>query len=720
MKLDAVIKKDNRQVAKGDILVPKNFKAPSQKYSGHFDWTYENKPYKASGEYVRNKNAQGSTHLLTIDGNNDVKGSLQFDLLDKVHLKCDVQKGGRRVSLTEMTAGPLKWDHFELDGHVDTDHPLPKKSVKTKAAFSYRANQVNYEGRVESDGERYAVEGKWRKQQKTPKQRQYVYSLALHAPQGSLSVGDDVIVEDAFTIRRMQSDATVKVGRDEYKMHRTIENQPQHFKFDNELTSNTGKSAKSTLDYTHVGGNRKLDAFWKYNEKQVQADIETLYEDRKMKIKAHSNIGCEKVTNWNCEVEGNVNDNYVLQAHEKLSPQQSDIGYLLRLDKFLDNEGKLEYHIDKRAQKFETKALMRNSNRKYHFDMNVDRDHGSLKLQTPTQLITDAQMRVVRKGPEEFEISSQAGGAARGKVKAHLKTADNDQLFQIQITDIKEPFELMLKNTKSGNRQTSQVEFTLDPLASKKTYGAESVIEDDGGKFRGMLVTLKHPKRSVHVELRRPAHNKYLFSIQPKMGSARRPTVAEMTYDKNPNGYHWEGSLTDPALKSPIKAKFDLVKSGRDQHNYGLSIKSEVDYSGQPQKLISHSLKIERKEVGAHRRRRAAAHAVKFEAEMLATHPASNKHLRLWVNVDRKQVHDALLPVHTTLGVQTMNRQKKMVEYSFSADSDAMSFTELKLNYPQTKMKARVDAVGDKHYKLAFYRVSLLFGRFNNTFWNTF
>ncbi|VDK17474.1 unnamed protein product [Anisakis simplex] len=42
MKLDAVIKKDNRQVAKGDILVPKNFKAPSQKYSGHFDWTYEN------------------------------------------------------------------------------------------------------------------------------------------------------------------------------------------------------------------------------------------------------------------------------------------------------------------------------------------------------------------------------------------------------------------------------------------------------------------------------------------------------------------------------------------------------------------------------------------------------------------------------------------------------------------------------------------------------
>ncbi|VDK26542.1 unnamed protein product, partial [Anisakis simplex] len=77
---------------------------------------------------------------------------------------------------------------------------------------------------------------------------------------GSLNVGDDVIVEDAFTIRRMQSDATVKVGRDEYKMHRTIENQPQHFKFDNELTSNTGKSAKSTLDYTHVGGNRKLDA----------------------------------------------------------------------------------------------------------------------------------------------------------------------------------------------------------------------------------------------------------------------------------------------------------------------------------------------------------------------------------------------------------------------------------------------------------------------------
>uniref|UniRef100_A0A0M3IR83 Alpha-mannosidase n=1 Tax=Ascaris lumbricoides TaxID=6252 RepID=A0A0M3IR83_ASCLU len=264
----------------------------------------------------------------------------------------------------------------------------------------------------------------------------------------------------------------------------------------------------------------------------------------------------------------------------------------------------------------------------------------------------------------------------------------------------------MLKNTVAGGKQSSQAELTLDPLGTKKTYGVENIIESEGNKFRALRTTLKHPKRGIHFEVLRPAQNKYAFSVQPKVGSRRRPTVAEMTYDKTPSGYHWEGSLTDEALKSPLKAKVDVVKSGHDEHNYGLNIKTEFDYSGQPDKLFSNSLRIERKTVTLHRRRRATGKDARFEAEFICTHPASNLHTRLWANIDRKDVNGSLLPIRTQFGAEMNNAQKQLVKYLLSTESDAATYTEIKMVSPECNMKARIDAVDKKHYKLAFYKDS--------------
>uniref|UniRef100_A0A914ZTX6 Vitellogenin n=2 Tax=Parascaris TaxID=6254 RepID=A0A914ZTX6_PARUN len=717
MQLNAVVKKDGDEFGRGNVLVPRTLRALSQKYRGEFSWKYENKQHKAMGEYMRSKDASGSKHLLTIDHNNDQKMNLQLDLLDKVHFKCEVQKGGRKVSTTELLAGPLRWDHFDLEGHVETDRPLPRRSIKTKGSFSYRPDQVTAEGRLESDGQRYSAESKWRKQREGGSRRHYTYSVLIHSPKSGFNASQQLQVERAFTIRKAQTELGVKAGGKEYRLTSDIDSDPEHFKNECELKSNAGTHVKHSTDYTHIGGRRTMKKLLKYNEKEIRVDAETIYKDGEMKVDFDlkstlprlkhfaSSLGCEKATYWNCKIEGNVNDKYIVKGHEKLSPQKSDIGYKIQLDRFVDREGKLEYSVDKRISKYSANALMRNFDKKYHFEMNIDNDRGTLKLETPSQR-SHTQMNVIRKGPEEYEFTSHTGGANKGKVHAHLKTADNDQLFKIQITEIKEPFELILKNNVAGGKQSSQAELTLDPLGTRKTYGVENIIESEGDKFRALRTTLKHPKRGIHFEILRPAQNKYAFSVQPKVGSHRRPTVAEMTYDKTSNGYHWEGSLTDEALKSPLKAKVEMVRSGHDEHNYRLNIKTEFDYSGQPDRLFSNSLRIERKTLTLHRRRRATGKDARFEAEFISTHPASNLHTRLWANIDRKDVNGALLPIRAQFGAEMNNAQKQLVKYLLSTDSDAATYTEIKMVSPECSMKARIDAVDKKHFKLAFYKDS--------------
>lgn len=36
-----------------------------------------------------------------------------------------------------------------------------------------------------------------------------------------------------------------------------------------------------------------------------------------------------------------------MKGHEKLSPEKSDVGYKIQLDRFVDREGKFEYSVDK-------------------------------------------------------------------------------------------------------------------------------------------------------------------------------------------------------------------------------------------------------------------------------------------------------------------------------------------------------------------------------------
>lgn len=69
------------------------------------------------------------------------------------------------------------------------------------------------------------------------------------------------------------------------------------------------------------------------------------------------------------------------------------------------------------------------------------------------------------------------------------------------------------------------------------------------------------------------------YLLRPNVGGGRRPTVAEMTYDKSLDGFHWEGIFSDQALEKPLKAKMDFKKNERDLQNYGIDLHTEVHCS---------------------------------------------------------------------------------------------------------------------------------------------
>lgn len=49
-----------------------------------------------------------------------------------------------------------------------------------------------------------------------------------------------------------------------------------------------------------------------------------------------------------------------------------------------------------------------------------------------------------------------------------------------------------------------------------------------------------------------------------------------MTYQKITDGYQWEGSISDQALKTPLKAKIEYKKNEQDKYNYRLDLQMKV------------------------------------------------------------------------------------------------------------------------------------------------
>uniref|UniRef100_A0A0R3RKR5 VWFD domain-containing protein n=1 Tax=Elaeophora elaphi TaxID=1147741 RepID=A0A0R3RKR5_9BILA len=562
-----------------------------------------------------------------------------------------------------LTATPFRWDFFEVDGYFNTDKPLQQRTIKTKASYLYRKDQANMQGLFEASGKRYAVEGHWRKSLHGAVSRRYIYAGKFETPQGS------------------------------------------------------GIVLKHIAAYNHKDGQRTLKKQLKFNEKEMKVDTVTVYRDGHVKVGISASSTFEVIQYgkvlfdcrkgpifWNCDAESNVNHRYVIKGHETLSAKNSDIGYLVKLGNVVDNEGKIKFDIDNQVSKYNVNAMLRRAGNLYNLEMDVNNNRGIVKLQTPTHAIDNAQVRITRRGATEFEVE----GENRGRIYAHIKTGDYDKLFKIQITEIREPFELHLENSLIGDKQKSIAKLTLDPLGQKRTYGIENEVEGEGETFRALRSTLRQPKRTINIELIRPAKNKYALSIQPNVGGSRRPTVAEMTYQRTADGYQWEGSISDQALKIPLKAKIVYSKQEQDQFNYRLDLQTEFAYSNEPNKLFTNSLHLHRsiiispKRLTARYDRRQTNNG-RFVAELKSTHLASNLNTRFWTKIDRSVVGQAVIPVHAIFGLETRNLQHQTVEYSLETKTDGVKFTEIQMKSPDSSLKARIDKISDGHYIFGFY-----------------
>ncbi|VDK88786.1 unnamed protein product, partial [Litomosoides sigmodontis] len=716
----ATVRKDGKHFGAGNILVPKKFSLPNQQYRGEFSWISQDKSRKVAIEYKQLKDTYGVSYAVKVQSDDRLRLNTQFDHRNnKVIFKCDLDKDNIRTISTIFTATPFSWDTFEIDGHFNTDTPLQQRSVKTRAALFHRINQANIEGLFEVNGKRYAIEGHWRKSLDNIF-KHYIYAGKFEIPQGRISLEQQLQVESVLTVRKAITIVELIGAGRIFNLTNEMEYNDASFTTATNLVGNELVLRHKMTYNDNKNGERMLKKYLKYNEREININTATIYRNSEVAVDVSASstfqpiqyvkvmFDCQKSTTfWNCNLESNANNQYVIKGREALSLQNTDISYLVKLGKLMSSEGRLQFNIDNQALKYNANAMLRYAENVYNLEMDVSDNRGTVKLQTPTYTIGNSQVRIVRKGPTEFEMNAEGEGG--GRIHAHVKTGDYDKLLMIQITEILESFQLHLENSLIDEKQKLIAKLTLDPLGQKKTYGIENEIESEGEIFRALRINLKQPKRIVNVEILRPAQNKYVVSVQPNANGRRHPTVVEVTYQRITNGYYWKGSISDQALKTPLSAKLVYKKDERDKYNYGLDLQTEFVYSNDPNKSFINSLHLHRSSGQSDRRKRWFARSdgrednAQFVIEVKSSHLASNLDTRLWTKIDRRVVGSVVIPTHATVGLETRNLQRRPVEYLLEMKMDAIKFMEIQLKSPDSILKARIDKVNNKHYRLGLY-----------------
>ncbi|EFO23596.1 hypothetical protein LOAG_04890 [Loa loa] len=366
---------------------------------GHHFGTGNIRPRKVAIEYNQSKHTYGSSYMVKVQSDDNLNLNMQFDhQYDKTIFKCNLDKDRIRTISTVLTATPFRWDFFEIDGHLDTDKPLERRSIKAKTGFLYRTDQANIEGLFEVNDNRYAIEGHWRKILHDLG-RNYIYSSEFATPQSRINFEQQFEVEKAITMRKAKTIFKLIGAGKTLNLTNEIKNDDRSFSIATDLIGNE-IVLKDTIEYNHNHGERILKKHLRFNEKEMNMDIVTIYRDREVKIDISASstfqmiqygkvmFDCQKGhTFWNCDAESNINNQYVIKGHETLSLQNTDIGYLTKLGKVVDNEGKISFSIDNQGYKYNANAMLRRAENIYNLEMDVTGDNGVVKLQTPTLVI---------------------------------------------------------------------------------------------------------------------------------------------------------------------------------------------------------------------------------------------------------------------------------------------------------------------------------------------
>ncbi|KAK0393248.1 hypothetical protein QR680_000115 [Steinernema hermaphroditum] len=716
LKIDANIKRNAKDFAKGTVTVPKSIKAAKQLYKGEFTWDMDTKVRTGFLQYQIEKQGTEHKHIVQVDADKNYKFDLEFARKNDISLKTKLEKAGKTISAADIKVGPLSWNDFEIDGKLVSDDPLPKRDIKAKSSFKWKGNEMNVEGRVESNGDRYMAKGDWKKDDHK-EYRHYTYNFEVEGGDTLAKIGQQWKVKDTYTVTKLVSEIETNIKNYKYKLESDFDSDVDQTKGKHVATLND-KKYSTEVDYSHKNGRRHYKQISDYDGKKVTVELESIYHDNEVAVNSdvrlpadfgfgQTKFGCKKEAGyWNCNLLGNVNDKYTLGGSNTISSTKTKVEYQVRAADLISNNGKLDVTMDKAAPKYAVAAEMNHFDKKYALDVNVDRTKGEVKLKTPQKEYGSGSVTVTKVKDGEYELKTSKDGSSNMNVQCKIVDQTDDKLFEIKITEIENPFKLSAHNKISGSTQNSAFELVLEPDTTKRAYGLDVDLDADQDKFRAFILTVKHPKRQMQLKAERPSQTKYILTLQPNLGGKRAPTVYEVDYhhDLQTRNIKFHGKVSDPALKKPISVKLDGNFNVVDENSYTGQTAFELDYAGEESKIFRWSNKIERS-TGAKRVRRAAAggkmHVFVWESK--TEHAASGMSFRLFFNSDRVDKDGTLVPIRTHFGLESKNLEGKNVEYSIEGKSDWQKTASIKLISPEGFMKGEMDKKSDKQYLINFY-----------------
>ncbi|VDN05069.1 unnamed protein product [Thelazia callipaeda] len=358
IKTHATIFKDGYYLGTGDIIFPKNYKFSNQRYRGAFLWNHQNQSRKLALEYNRQKHLHGLLHALSMESDDDTSLNVEFDHHhNRISLKCNFDKNNIRTISTELLATTLKWDSFEFIGQLYTDEPLQRQLLKTLVAYNYKMNEINVKGLFEMNSRKYLIQANWHNNQRNT-YKHYSYSGKIEIPQKSINFNQELEVKNVTKVWKVNTSLEIIIIGKTYNLNNVIRSDDRSISVVSDLMGNDNV-VKYIIEYYHNHGDRKLKKHLTYNGKTINFNLATICHDDRVKIDAavastfevlrigKAMFHCQKgPIFWNCEVEGNINNRYVIKGHESLDFINTDIGYEVMLGHYKNGEGNVKFIID--------------------------------------------------------------------------------------------------------------------------------------------------------------------------------------------------------------------------------------------------------------------------------------------------------------------------------------------------------------------------------------
>ncbi len=76
---------------------------------------------------------------------------------------------------------------------------------------------------------------------------------------------------------------------------------------------------------------------------------------------------------------------------------------------------------------------MKNFDKEFKLQVNVDGDKATARLQTPTQALSSAKITVEKKGADEYELKTERNSALEMNMHATIRLQTTNRLFRVQV-----------------------------------------------------------------------------------------------------------------------------------------------------------------------------------------------------------------------------------------------------------------------------------------------